>query len=313
MFRTRCFGCVCAFFLLSCLAFAQQPAAEKASEPGSAEDFVKQGEKLSQAGKQDEALAMYSKAFDMAGDMYEAHLGAGAALDLKGDYDAAQDHFTKAIELASPEQRPQALRSMAFSYAFRGDGAKAAEYELKLFMARSAKEDFVGAAETCNETARIFLETGDIENADKWYTLGHETIGRKTDLKENEKNLWLFRWESAQARLAARRGKNADAQQHVAAAKTVLDKLNDPDQTRFYPYLTGYVAFYAGDYKTAINELQKADQRDPFILVLLAQSFERFGDGVKAKEYYRKVLAINYHNPTNAFARPLAKKKLAGA
>jgi hypothetical protein len=28
-------------------------------------------------------------------------------------------------------------------------------------------------------------------------------------------------------------------------------------------------------------------------------------------DYYRKVLASNAHNPTNAFARPLAKKKLA--
>ncbi len=80
---------------------------------------------------------------------------------------------------------------------------------------------------------------------------------------------------------------------------------------RFYPYLTGYVALYAGDYKTAIAELQKADQHDPFILSLLAQAFEKLGDNAQAMEYYRKVLASNAHNPTNAFARPLAKKKVA--
>jgi Tfp pilus assembly protein PilF len=67
---------------------------------------------------------------------------------------------------------------------------------------------------------------------------------------------------------------------------------------------------YGGAYKTAISELQKADQRDPFILVILAQAYEKSGDEVRAKEYYRKVLEINIHNPTNAFARPLARKKL---
>jgi Tfp pilus assembly protein PilF len=72
------------------------------------------------------------------------------------------------------------------------------------------------------------------------------------------------------------------------------------------------VAFYGGDYKTAITELEKASQDDPFILVLIAQSYEKGGDAARAKEYYVKVMANNGHGPTNAFARPVARKKLAG-
>lgn len=143
-----------------------------------------------------------------------------------------------------------------------------------------------------------------------WYKMGYDTLSRKTDLSDAEKNLWLFRWESAQARVAARRGNADEAQQHVKAAKVALDNANNPDQMRFYPYLTGYAAFYAGDYKTSIAELQKADMRDPFILVLFGQAYEKSGDASQARDYYRKVLEINFHNPTNAFARPLAKKKL---
>ena len=132
-------------------------------------------------------------------------------------------------------------------------------------------------------------------------------------MSDADKNLWLFRWENAQARIAARRGQREDAQKHVSAAKVALDKANNPDQARFYPYLTGYIAFYGGDYKTAIADLQQADQRDPFILSLLAQAYEKSGDQERAMDYYRKVLASNAHNPTNAFARPLAKKKLGTA
>ena len=43
---------------------------------------------------------------------------------------------------------------------------------------------------------------------------------------------------------------------------------------------------------------------------LLAQAYEKSGDQTRATEYYRKVMTSNAHNPTNAFARPLAKKKL---
>ena len=85
-----------------------------------------------------------------------------------------------------------------------------------------------------------------------------------------------------------------------------------PDQVQFFPYLTGYVAFYGGDYKTAITDLEKASQEDPFILGLLAQSYEKSGDASRAKDYYSKVMAISGHAPTVAFARPLARKKLAG-
>jgi tetratricopeptide (TPR) repeat protein len=147
----------------------------------------------------------------------------------------------------------------------------------------------------------------------RWYERGYETALRKSDLKDTEKSLWQFRWAHAQARIAARRGQKEEAQKQVAAAKAALDRANDPDQSIFYPYLVGYVAFYTGDYKTAIAELEKASQRDPFILSLLAQAHEKSGDQARALEYYRKVMASNGHGPSNAFARPLARKKLAGA
>jgi tetratricopeptide (TPR) repeat protein len=232
------------------------------------------------------------------------------ALDLKGDYAAAREHFAKAIEIAPANSKQQALRAMAISYAFEANAFKAAQSETEVLNARLAKSDSVGAAETCNELARIYLESGDPDHAYKWYKMGYETMAHKTDLTEADKNLWLFRWESAQARIAARRGNAEEAKQHLVAAKVALDKANNPDQMRFYPYLTGYVAFYTGDYKTAITELQKADQHDPLILALLGEAYEKSSDAATAKDYYRKVLEINSHNPTNAFARPLATKKL---
>ena len=298
---------IIAVLVLAGIAAAQQGPSVLAG----AADLVKQGEKLDAEGKHDEALALYQKALREAPELYEAHLDAGITLDLKGDYGAARQHFNKAIEVAPPESKQQSMRALAMSYAFEGNATEAAKLEKQVYDARVAKPDFSAAAGTANELARIYLESGYLKDADHWYKLGYDTALRGAKLSDADKSLWLFRWENAQARIAARRGKAEEAQQHVAAAKAALDKANNPEQALFYPYLTGYVAFYTGNYKTAIDELQKADQSDPLILALLGEAYEKSGDKTRAKHYYTKVLASNAHSPTNAFARPLARKKLA--
>ncbi len=301
-----------ATFVLACApAVSQTPASAKS--PADAADFVKQARKLNSEGKQDEALSLYNQALQASPNSVDAHLGAGAALDLKGQYDEARKHFAKAIEVTPPENRNGALRNMAFSYAFERKAKDAARYEQMAFDSLISQQKYTDAAGVANELARIYLESGDIDDAARWYKTGYDTAMRQPDLKDSDKDLWNFRWEHAQARIAARRNQKAEAQKHVAAAKAILDKGTNPDQSPFYPYLTGYVAFYGGDYSTAITELQKADQRDPFILVLLAQAYEKSGDKAQATEYYRKVLASNIHNPTNAFARPIARQKLGSS
>jgi tetratricopeptide (TPR) repeat protein len=298
------------FVWLTLLGRAGAQTAASSSDPLA---LVKQGQKLNSEGKQDEALKLYQQALQASPNLYEAHLEAGISLDLKGDYTAAREHLKKAIEVATPDQKNRAMRVMAVSYAFESNSAEAEKYEKPVFDSLVAKGDFEAAAGVANELARIQLESGDTDGAANCYKLGYETAMRKTDMKEADKNLWAFRWAHAQARIAARRGQTDEAQKQVAAAKEALAKANNPDQAQFFPYLTGYVAFYGKDYKTAVTEFAKANQGDPFILVLTAESYEETGDTARAMEYYRKVMAINVHSPTNAFARPVARRKLAGA
>lgn len=327
--KIRCFLTVAALLLVSftpAIAQTSQPAAPQASQPKANEamELVKQGQKLAGEGKPDEAMALYQRALQMNPDLYQAELFMGAALDLQGKYDDARKHLTKAIELAPDAQAVQPLRVMAVSYAFQCNTDKAAEYERRAFDLQYKWKKFADAAGTADELARIYLECGDFDNAFQWYQTGNLTALLTPNITTAEKDLWEFRWESALARIAARKaqsdkppGAKAQAEQalqHLGAAKAILDKNDNPDQMRFYPYVAGYVAFYTGDYKNALAELQKANQqfdgKDPFMLVLLAQTYEKSGDKAQAIEYYKKVLTSNAHNPPNAFARPLAEKKL---
>src|SRR5208337_5059953 len=233
------------FLLSALLALALSPAsllAQSSTPQGSTKtddalELVKQGQKLNSEGRQDEALALYDRALQLSPDLYQAQLASGIALDLEGKYQEARVHFAKAVALATPEQKTQALRTMAVSYAFTRDAGEAAKYEQQAFDSQYAETKFDDAAGTANELARIYFESGDVDNAFQWYQTGHLTSLLKPNMTPAEKDLWEFRWESALARIRARQDQKQEAQKHLAAAKVLLDKGGNPDQARFYPYI----------------------------------------------------------------------------
>jgi Flp pilus assembly protein TadD len=170
--------------------------------------------------------------------------------------------------------------------------------------------DFSGAAEVANELGRVLLELGDLNGARQWYRTGLDVAGRTPKQTARDRDLAALRWAHAQARIAIRQGNRVEAQKQTAVVKSLIDKGTNPDQRIQYPHLTGYVAFYEQDYKRAVAELQQADQEDPFILMLVAEAYEQLGDLPRARDYYRKVLSSNSHAIANAFARPIARRKL---
>src|SRR5437762_2527439 len=292
--------------LLSIAAVLPQAPAQQQPE------FVKQGQQLMREGKPEEALALYRQTLQTSPDSVPANIAAGSVLDVMGKGEEARKYFAKAIDVAdTPEHKAGARRAMSMSYAFEGNCDKTVEYEQQVFDFYGSAKNFFQQGEIADEAARVCIESGDLDTAYHWYQVGHDNGLKEPDIKPARQDLWEFRWEHAQARIGARSGNQAEAQKHVAAAKNILDRGTNPEQAQFLPYLQGYVAFYAGDYKTALEELQKANQNDPFIQSMIAQTYEKLGDKDKAMEFYRKASTAIAHNPPAAYAVPLAKKKLA--
>ena len=263
-------------------------------------------------GKPEEALALYRRTLQTLPDSVPANIAAGSVLDIMGKTEEARRYFTKAIDVAdTPERKAGARRAMAMSYAFEDNCAKTVEYEQQVFDFYGGAKNFFEQGEIADEAARVCLDSGDLDTASQWYRIGHDTGVKEPGIKPARQDLWNFRWEHAQARIAARRGDQVEAQKHVAAAKAIFDKGTIPEQAQFFPYLKGYVAFYAGDYKAALEELNQANQNDPFIQCMMGQSYEKLGEKEKAMEYYRKASKATSHNPAAAYAVPFAKKKLS--
>ncbi len=275
-------------------------------------------------GKPDEALAVYRKELAANPNSMQANNAAGTLLDLMGNGAEARKYFQHAIDSApDAAAKANAQRQMAMSYGFEGDCRNTVKYEqtvIAYWVTREQAEPqnaFYQQGEMANEAARVCIDAGDLETAATWYKNGTELGLKEPGNQTHPKSLWDFRLEHALARIAARQGNKAEAQKHVAAAKALLD--GDPamagQQARFFPYLTGYVALYTGDHKTALNDLQKAvamqgNAGDPFFQCLLGMTYEKLGEKEKAMECYRKAFATTAHNPPAAFAKPFARKKL---
>ena len=260
-----------------------------------------------------------------ASDPWPVALREVARLDGEGRSAEARASFQRMIDTAkTPAARAAAQRRMAMSYAFDGDCQSTIRYEemvIAYWKTREREEPqnaFYQQGEMANEAARVCIDAGDLSAAEKYYRLGNELGLREPEPRTHPKSLWEYRLDHALARLAARRGNAEQARQHVAAARRALDSdtAMAAQQERFFPYLVGYVALYTNDLRSAETELTKAvairgNDRDPFMHVLLASTYERLGQQDKAGALYQKAYDLaTSHNPPAAYARPFARKKL---
>jgi len=293
-------------FVAACLVGCRAPVAQPPVDA-----LIGQAGTLDLAGRHDEAIAIFREVLEREPNSYHAHYGIGRALDLAGRYDEAREHFGKAIELASTGDKDQATRMLAIAWTFAGNVDQASSTFQQVFNRQRAAGNFGGASDVASELGRVYLEHGDLDEAATWYQTAHEVASRESDLPVWRVNLADMRWAHAQARIAARRGQSREAHRQEAVVKALLEKGGNDDQRVQYQYLLGYVAFYLGDYAGAQQALEQADQKDPFILLLLARTHEALGQADRSRDYYQRVLGSTSHAVNNAFARPVAKAKLA--
>jgi tetratricopeptide (TPR) repeat protein len=216
---------------------------------------------------------------------------------------------------------------MAMSYGFTGDCANAIRYEemvIAYWVTREREEPqdaFYQQGEMANEAARVCIDAGHLDEADRMYKRGAELGNKEPEPRTHPRSLWDYRTAHALARLAARRGNKAEAERQVIQARRALDgdTAMARQQERFFPYLVGYVALYTNDLAKAEAELTRSlamegNDDDPFQHVLLAMTCEKQGKADQAKALYQKAYDLaTGHNPPAAFSRPFARKKLGGS
>ena len=123
---------------------------------------------------------------------------------------------------------------MAISYAFEGNCSKTIEYEQQVFDFYASTKNFFQQGEIADEAARVCLDSCVLGRRQQVVQDRPRHRAGRTDLKPARRDLWDFRWEHAQARIAARRrragrgakaccrGKGRSRQGHDSRAGAVL-------------------------------------------------------------------------------------------
>lgn len=246
-------------------------------------------------------------------------------LDSEGKTADARAIIQKLIDSSpDPASKAAAQRAMAMSYAFDGDCANTTRYEemvIAYWVTREQAEPqnaFYQQGEMANEAARVCIDAGKLDEAERLYRRGTELGLKEPEPRTHPKSLWEYRLAHALGRLSARRGDGEEASLHIEDARRALD--SDPAmaaaQERFYPYLLGYVALYTGDLDNAVQQLtttlsNQQSQGDPFMHALLGMAYEKKGEKENARAEYQKAYDLaTAHNPPSAFSRPFARAKL---
>jgi len=109
--------------------------------------------------------------------------------------------------------------------AFEGNCKKTVEYEQHVFDYYGSVKNFFQQGEIADEAGRACIDSGDLDTPHRCPA-----------------------WESSRS-----------ARSSSLRRRTSFDKGTNPEQAQFLPYLQGYVAFYAGDYRTSLEGLLKAN------------------------------------------------------
>jgi tetratricopeptide (TPR) repeat protein len=89
-----------------------------------------------------------------------------------------------------------------------------------------------------------------------------------------------------------------------------VEAANNPAQVKQAHQLAGRIALAEKDYKTAIAELEQANQQNPRVFYWLGVAYRANGDDTNAQQYFKKAADFNsLPNLNYAFIRTEVQKK----
>jgi tetratricopeptide (TPR) repeat protein len=290
------------------------PEAEKAFQkyieliPNDPNPYDSYAELLMKMGKYDQSIEQYQKALTINPNFVASHIGIATNLNFKGQHAAARNQLKKLFDLARDDgERRAAYFAVVISYADEGKMNEALFELEKQYRIAEKTNDVASMAGDFNTMGNIYLEMGKFDEAAKRFeksltVTSNSTLG--TEVKDNFYRFYLYNM----ARTDIYKNDLAAAETKTTEFCKLVEQIQNPFQMRLCHELKGMKAYAARDYNLAIDELQQANQQNPYILYRIALVYDGQKDEVKAKDYYSKAKNFNALNNLNyAFVRNLLK------
>jgi len=277
--------------------------------PNDPNPYDSYGEQLLKMGKFDDSITQYRKALSIDQNFINAHQGIGMALLYKGNADEAAAEIQKITGKArSDGERRTALFALTVVDVDSGKWDKALKDVDDQYALGEKTNDVPGMTGDLQLKGTILLEMGKHDDAKTQYEKGLKMTQDGNFSQEIKDNAALFQHYNL-ARVALGKKDLATAKTEAEAFRKGTEAKNNPGQMKQAHQLMGLIALEEKDYDKAVNELQQANQQNPYDLYRLSQAYQGKGDASQAKTFAQKAANFNSLPAINyAFVRAKAAK-----
>jgi tetratricopeptide (TPR) repeat protein len=251
------------------------------------------GEFLLKIGKYDESIANYQKAFNMDNEFNTALYGIGDNYVFKGDYNKAREYYQKYFDNAKTvTAKINALNRIARSYLYENKLAEA----LKSFdnvIAFTEKEKKAKDNLMANLSQSLALsEFGKTAEGLKKIQEDIKLID-KIGLTDKDKDHFNILSNLYMAYAYAMNNDLNKAKAEAEIYQKAVEKTDDTSLKEMGDWISGFIDFKEGDYKSMIekfNKLSKSDAQDKYYL---AMAYLKTGNKEAADKLFNEILNSN--------------------
>jgi tetratricopeptide (TPR) repeat protein len=269
-------------------------------------------ELLMKMGKYDKSIEQYQKALTVDPHFVASHIGIATNLNFKGNHQDARKQLQKLYDIArNVGERRAAHFATAVSYVDEGDMDKALKELDKQYALAEKINDASSMAGDMALMGNILLEVGRFDEALARYNKAVKVIegsNLSEEVKNNTRRAYLFN----AGRAAVKKKDFAEAKTKAAEYSKQVQAIKNPFQIRLSHELAGMIALEEKNYDKALEELEQANQQNPYNLYRMALAYKGKGEKDKARELCMSAAKFNALNSLNyAFMRKRAQKMVS--
>jgi len=253
-------------------------------------------ESLMKMGKYDASIESYQKALTLNPNFVASHIGIATNLNFKGNHEEARNQLRKLYDMARNDgERRAAHFAITVSYVDEGKMDKALEEQDKQYALAEKINDASAMAGDLVVMGNILLETGRFDEALARYKKAVKLVEESNlskEVKDNTKRGYLFN----AARVALKKKDFTTAKAKSEEYCKQVEAINNPFQIRLSHELAGMIALDENAYDKALEELQQANQQNPYNFYRMALAYKGKEAKEKAKELCMKAAKFNALN-----------------
>jgi tetratricopeptide (TPR) repeat protein len=278
--------------------------------PNSPNSYDSYAEFLQTLGKYDQSIENYQKAYKKDNKYTTALAGIGNNYVLKDDLEKAREYYMKQYEEAVPvNEKFGALSSVILTYVEEGniDGAiEACESRFK----KAEKEDlFQYQISSLNTAGFILAENGELAKAASYYDKAAKII-ETAQMEDTDRKRYNYFAGVNRCYILTGQNKLDEATEEGENCLSIAEKRQNPGELQFIHGQLGSLEIKKGNYKQALDHLEKADPQSPYNWFQMALAYEGMDMKDKASDMFKQVATQNEVRLDLTLVRDKAKENL---